>query len=146
MRRNLISRVSLLLVVVLVAGGCTLRRETKSEKMYILGAALRKVSDSVEATIRYEDPPVGIGDAELLAMATTHDPGLLVPFAEYEVRVMREEGHAILLVCDKEGRVGLLEDAGCSSPLDKHLWNADPPKPCDFTINVKAICPELVPR
>jgi hypothetical protein len=114
--------------------------------MYTLGAALRKVSDSVEATVRYENPPVGIGDAELLAMATKHDPGLLVPFAEYKVRVMREEGHAILLVCDKEGKIGLLEDAGCSSPMDKHLWNEDPPKPCDFTINIATVCHEPVPR
>ena len=134
------------MIIVLVVGGCTLRRETKSEKMYILGAALRMVSDSVEATVRYEDSPVGIGDAELLALATKHEPGLLVSFAEYKVRVMREEGHAILLVCDKEGRVGLLEDAGYSSPLDKHLWNEDPPKPCDFTINIATVCPEPAPR
>lgn len=142
MRRKNISRVSVLLVIALIAGGCTLRRETKAEKMYILGAALTKLSASVEATVRYEKPPEGIGDAELLGLATEHDPGLLAQFADYTVRPLRQDGHAIVLVCDKEGKIGLLEDAGCSSPMDKHLWNEVPPSPCGFTIDVAIVCPE----
>ena len=114
--------------------------------MYILGSALTKLCASVEATVRYEDPPVGIGDEELLSMATKHDPGLLVPFAGYKVRIKQEERHAVLLICDKEGRTGLLEDACCSAPMDKYLWNVEPANPCDFTINVKVICAELVTK
>ena len=114
--------------------------------MYILGAALRKLSESVEATVRYEDPPVGIADSELLDMATKHDPTLLVPFDGYKLQVLQQNRHAIIMVCDKEGRIGLLEDAGCSSPMEKYLWNEDPQNPCKSTINIAEVCPELEPR
>ena len=108
--------------------------------MYVLGSALTKLSASVEATVRYDDPPLGIGDTELLALATNHDPGLLAPFSDYTVRVSRQYGHAIVLNCDKKGMVALMEDAGCSSELDRHLWKDDPPKRCEFTLNVREVC------
>jgi len=108
--------------------------------MYVLGSALTKLSASVEATVRYEDPPQGINDKELLALSTKHDPGLMESFADYTLRVSRQDGHAVVLVCDKDGKIGLLEDAGCSSEMDKHLWKEDPPKPCEFTITVRDVC------
>lgn len=97
---------------------------------------------SVEATVRYEDPPQGISDKELLDLSTKHDPGLMDPFADYNLRVSQQDRHAVVLVCDKEGEVGLLEDAGCSSEMDRHLWKEDPPKPCKFTLDAKEACPE----
>ncbi len=146
MKRNIIFQGIALWFILLTSAGCTVSRAAEAEKMYILGSALTKLSAAVEATVRYESPPVGIGDAEILALATKHDPGLMAPFADYNVQVLRESEHAILLVCDKEGRVGLLEDAGCSAPMDKHLWNGDPPKPCNFTIDIKVVCPEPAPQ
>lgn len=64
------------------------------------------------------------------------------PFADYTLWVSRQDGHAVVLVCDKDGKVGLLEDAGCSSEMDRHLWKENPPKPCDFTVKAKEVCPE----
>ncbi len=64
------------------------------------------------------------------------------PFADYTLWVSRQDGHAVVLVCDKDRKVGLLEDAGCSSEMDKHLWKENPPKPCDFTVKAKEVCPE----
>ncbi len=142
MKRNLIIQGIALCFVFLVSAGCTVSRAAEAEKMYILGSALTKLCDSVEATVRYEDPPVGMEDAELLVLATKHDPGLLAPFADYKVRVKQEEKHAVLLVCDKDGKTGLLEDACCSAPMDKYLWNIEPPNSCDFTIKINAVCAE----
>ena len=122
--------------------GCTVNRAAKAEMMYVLGSALTKLSASVEATVRYENPPEGIGDKELLDVSTKHDPGLMDPFAEYGLWVSRQDGHAVVLVCDKDGKVGLLEDAGCSSEMDRHLWKEYPTKPCDFTVKAKEVCPE----
>jgi len=96
----------------------------------------------VEATVRYEDPPQGISDKELLDLSTKHDPGLMEPFADYTLRVSREDAHAVVLVCDKDEKTGLLEDAGCSSEMDRHLWKENPPMPCDFTVKAKDVCPE----
>jgi hypothetical protein len=64
------------------------------------------------------------------------------PFAEYGLWVSRQDGHAVVLVCDKDGKVGLLEDAGCSSEMDRHLWKENPPKPCEFTVKAREACPE----
>ena len=109
--------------------------------MYILGSALTKLSAAVESTVRYKDPEDRISDAELLILATRHDPGLLEPFADYTVLVLRQDKHALVLVCTKDGNIGLLEDAGCSSELDRHLWKEEPPKRCEFTVKVQEACP-----
>lgn len=140
MRPNLVARGFVLCFVLLASAGCTVSRAAEAEKMYILGSALTKLSASVEATVRYEDPPQGISDKELLDLSTKHDPGLIEPFVDYNLRVSRQDGHAVVLVCDKDGKDGLLEDAGCSSEMDKHLWKETPPRPCEFTITVRDVC------
>lgn len=142
MKRNLVIRGIALIFLLVASAGCTVSRATKAEKMYVLGSALTKLSASVEATVRYENPPEGISDKELLDLSTKHDPGLMEPFAEYGLWVSRQDGHAVVLVCDKDGKVGLLEDAGCSSEMDRHLWKENPPKPCEFTVKAREACPE----
>ena len=142
MKRNLFIQGIALWVLLLASGGCTTSRAAEAENMYVLGSALTKLSASVEATVRYEDPPEGISDKELLDLSTKHDPVLMDPFVDYTLRVSRQDGHAVVLVCDKEGQVGLLEDAGCSSEMDMHLWREDPPKPCEFTVKAQEACPE----
>ncbi len=128
--------------LLVASAGCVVSRAAEAEKMYVLGSALTKLSASVEATVRYENPPEGISDKELLDLSTKHDPGLMDPFADYGLWVSRQDGHAVVLVCDKDGKVGLLEDAGCSSEMDKHLWKETQPKPCEFTVKAKEVCPE----
>jgi len=140
MRSNRVIQGFVLCSALLVAAGCTICRPVKAEKMNILGSALTKLSASVEATVRYEDPPEGSSDKELLALATNHDPGLLAPFSDYTVRVSRQDGHAIVLICDNKGKVALLEDAGCSSELDQHLWKENPPKRCEFMLDANEVC------
>jgi len=112
----------------------------EEKKMNILGYALTKLSASVEATVRYENPPKGLSDMELLILSTSHDPGLMAPFADYTLRVSRQDRDAVVLVCDKDGKYGLLEDAGCSGRMDKHLWKETPPKPCEFTVDTRKVC------
>lgn len=140
MKRNLVIQGIVLWFLLSVSAGCTVSRAAEAEKMYVLGSALTKLSASVEATVRYENPPEGISDKELLDLSTKHDPGLMGPFADYTLRVSSQNGHAVVLVCDKDGKVGLLEDAGCSSEMDKHRWKETPPKPCEFTIMVRDVC------
>lgn len=142
MKRNLVVQSLVYCFVLLAFAGCTASRAAEAEKMYVLGSALTKLSASVEATVRYEDPPQGISDKELLALSTKHDPGLMEPFTDYDLHVSREDAHAVVLVCDKEGKIGLLEDAGCSSEMDRHLWKEDPPKPCKITLKAREACPE----
>ena len=143
MKRNLVVQGIVLWFLLLASAGCTVSRAAEAEKMYILGSALTKLSASIEATVRYGDPPEAISDQDLLVLSTKHDPGLLEPFSDFFLRVSREDAHAVVLVCDKDGKIGLLEDAGCSSEMDRYLWNEDPKKPCEFTVKAKDVCPEM---
>ena len=141
MKRTGVIHSAAAVVCLLTLVGCAMSSTAEREKMYILGSALSKLSASVESTVRYKDPEEGISDAELLILATRHDPGLLEPFADYKVRVLRQDKHAVILICTKDGNTGLMEDAGCSSELDRHLWKEEPPKRCEFTVRVQELCP-----
>ncbi len=109
-------------------------------EMYELAAALTKLSAAAEALVRYGDAPEGLDDAQLLLRATASDPALLAHFQGYLLRVSRDDRHAVLLVCDKAGRQGLLEDAGCTAAMDRHLWKENPAKPCAASLLARAVC------
>jgi hypothetical protein len=108
--------------------------------MYGLASALTKLSAAVESAVGFKDPPVTLSDADLLVFATQHDPALRAPFDSYRLRILRRDPHAAVLVCTSDGRQALLEDAGCSAALDAHRWKDAPPTPCEFTMNVAAVC------
>ncbi len=96
-------------------GGCTSsRRGPDSKEMYIKASALTKLSAAVESTVRYKKPPPDLDDDELLKIATRHDPALLENFRSYKLRVLRQERHSVVLVCDAADTRALLEDAGCT--------------------------------
>lgn len=116
-------------------------RADTSEKMYELSAALTKLSRAVESAVRYGGAPESLSDEELVVLATKKQPGLREPFAAYKLRISRQAGHVVVLVCTQDGRIGLLEDAGCSAKLDEPLWKASPPRPCQFTLSVTKACP-----
>jgi hypothetical protein len=105
-----------------------------------LGAALVHLSSAVEATVRYDGLPDTASEAEILDAATSDDPELLAPFQRYTVRVQRQGQHAVLLVCDAGGTQGLLEDAGCSMPMDRSMWPSNPRAPCEFSLDTVTVC------
>lgn len=107
------------------------------EEMYILGSALTKLSSAVESTVRYKAPPTELSDLDLAVLSTKHDPKLLDSFANHRIRILKENRHAIVLICSKSDQ-GLLEDAGCTAKLDKHLWKNS--NPCEFTLTVRSVC------
>lgn len=108
--------------------------------MYGLASALTKLSAAVESAVGFKDPPAAISDADLIVFATQHDPTLRAPFAGYRLRVLRRDPHAAVLVCTPDGQRALLEDAGCSAALDTHRWKDAPPTPCEFTVDLAAVC------
>jgi hypothetical protein len=109
------------------------------EEMYMKASALTKLAAAVESTVRYKNPPPEFNDQELLMLATRHDPALLDNFKGYTVRVLRQARHSVVLVCDTPGARALLEDAGCSGPMERHHWMGKP-EPCEFTINTAEVC------
>lgn len=132
------------IAIILVASvsllGCREGNAMDPEAMLRLASALTKLSAAVESTCRYKNPPEGLRDAGLVSFATRHDPSLSVPFRDYVVRGKCEERHGIVLVCTKDDGRALLEDTGCSARLDAHLWQAEPPRACEFTVKVEQAC------
>jgi hypothetical protein len=109
------------------------------EEMYIKASALTKLSAAVESTVRYKNPPSGLNDRQLLTLATGHDPALLDNFKGYRIRVLRQARHSVVLVCNTSGTRALLEDAGCTGPMDRHRWMGKP-EACEFTTNIAEVC------
>jgi hypothetical protein len=106
--------------------------------MFIKASALTKLATAVESTVRYKNPPRGLDEKELLMRATQHDPALLRNFKGYKVRVLRQDKHSVVLVCDASGQRALLEDAGCSGRMDRHRWMGK--QPCEFSVDIREVC------
>jgi hypothetical protein len=129
----------IMLVLALATGCAPATQRPDREEMYIKASALTKLSAAVESTVRYKNPPLGLNDRQLLSLATQHDPALVDNFKGYTVRVLRQPRHSVVLVCDTLGTRALLEDAGCSGPMERHRWMGKP-EPCEFTINTAEVC------
>jgi hypothetical protein len=106
--------------------------------MYVKASALTKLSAAVESAVRYKNLPSDLGEQELLVFATRHDPALLESFRGYKVRVLRRERHSIVLICDAAGDRALLEDAGCTGPMDRARWKE--PQSCEFSVDPGRVC------
>ena len=135
-----IAKSILITLLFLTTTSCTYCIASDAEDNFTLGSALTKLTAAVESAVRYDDPPLMLNDLELLQFSTKHDPTLLEPFSGYALKTFVQNRHAVVLVCDKLGKHALLEDAGCTSPLDKHLWKEQLDRPCDFTIKLGEIC------
>lgn len=127
-----------ILFTCLLTGCAAVSHKDVSEDMYIKASALTKLTSSVEATVRYQQPSTNFTDDELIKLSVEDDPAQLEPFAGYTLKVNRDFDHAILLVCNNDGTQGLLEDAGCTAMLDKHLWQEN--ASCAFTLSSDVVC------
>jgi hypothetical protein len=133
----------ILISATLILAGCAATLPSQpymEENMLPLAADLTKVSAAAEATLRYGAPLASDSDDEFLATSVAHDPGLLTPFTPYKIQVMRQAGHVAVLVCSADGRVALLEDAGCTAAMDRHRWKNQPLTPCAFTVDLQQLC------
>ena len=136
---SILTSTTAVFVLSFVTGCAPGPRHPDSEEMYIKASALTKLAAAVESTVRYKNPPPTLDESELLTLATKHDPILLENFKDYKVRVLREERHSVVLICDASGRQSLLEDAGCSGPMDRHRWTGKPER-CEFSIDTREVC------
>jgi len=127
-------------ITVIFLSGCVQTFANEQEDMLVLASALTKLSSAVESTVRYKNPPDNATEIELLELSTQHDPRLLAPFEDYQIRVMTESRHAIVLICTADGTRRLLEDVGCSAELDFHHWEESVSNQCEFSLNVLEIC------
>ena len=132
---------AVLIVSCVVLVSCRNSVADNRETMLTLASAVTKLSNVIESTCRYKNPPGNISDADLIALSTKHDPSLVQPFGAYTLRAKCEEKHGVVLVCDKGATRALIEDSACTSRLDIHHWEKPNPPPCAFTTPVAIMCP-----
>lgn len=129
----------LLTIGVLVAG-CIGGYTKNQEEYFKLGSALTKLSKALDFVISFEEPPIETTSPELLGMATSNNPSLLEPFEDYQLKVIRKDSSAIILVCSTDGQYAILEDVTCSAAMERHAWKEQPAPPCLATLQPATIC------
>jgi hypothetical protein len=107
-----------------------------------LSSAVTKLTANVESTVRYANIPTNISESELLDRSTEHDPQILKFFSKYSIHIIHNDRDAVILVCTKDEKRALFEDAGCTAELDEILWTNKPPRRCAFGTTVEAACPK----
>lgn len=127
-------------VVVATLGCASVGQSPNEETMLIQASALTKLSAAAESAVRYKDAPEDLSDRALLQWATSHDPALLAPFPAYTLKVLRQDRHAVVLMCTEDGAIALLEDAGCTAKLDRHRWRDMPDAVCGFSLEPRIVC------
>lgn len=137
---GLVMRIGILLVATLT--GCTTLSpgQKYEEEMLTAASALTKVAAAAEASVRYGNPPENLTEAEFLQFATAHDPALLQPLKKYQLKFLRKDHHAVILLCGADGLVALIEDAGCTAQVDRHHWQVVPAPTCVFTLDPAVNC------
>ena len=128
----------LLCFVCACTAGCSLlstqpKRGTLAAKMMNLSAAVESYFSG------FPGPPPDMEDREILKLATEHDNDLLAgEFKHSQLKAAYQAGHAVLLLCTEDGGRALIEDVGCSAPLDRKAF--DRSVPCAFTLRVNEAC------
>jgi hypothetical protein len=131
----------LTVVVYLLVSACVFSQEqTLSDEMFVKAAELRKLAAAVQVIVRFDDASSTLSDDDVLRQATAHDPMLLSAFDNFKVRLDRRNKQAVLLICSPSGTQALLEDAACTGAFEAHHWKANPPLPCDFTVQSQSVC------
>lgn len=130
-----------LCVLVLLIAGCSMAQAGNASKMEPLGSALIRLGPSVEEAVCCDQQAANMTGEELLRYAARNNPEKLTPFSGYLLKVQRQGAHAAILVCTSDGRTALLEDATCTFKVEKQHWQANPPLPCEFTLDLVKTCP-----
>lgn len=128
------------LAAVLLLGACVgplaMAPDTKERER--LSARMVNLSSIVEAY--FADLPEAPIDSDnaILQNATRHAPTSLAhEFNSYVLKVQYQNPYAVLLLCSKDGKRAIIEDAGCSARLDRQVTDV---APCEFTLHVGQNC------
>jgi len=132
-------RILISLVGALLLGSCaTITAAPNAEARGILSTKMINLSSAVDTYFEnLPEMPLDTDD-NILKNATRHDPRLLASeFQPYVLKTQYQNPYAVLLLCSKDGKRAIMEDAGCSARLDRQVIDN---APCAFTLVVKHGC------
>jgi hypothetical protein len=125
--------VSFTIILLLTTVSCTPFISPTEEDMQTMSLKLVSLTKMVEAGIRYENMNLERGERPLLICATAEDEKLFHWLDDsYYIRADIKAGHAVVLVCTKDGKKGLYEDTNCVEGPDVDLRKYD--NKCEFTL------------
>lgn len=138
--RVFILRALLLTVFVSVPLSACSSNDIDESSMAEAAGYLDKLSKAVYSAVSFKNASPDLDEAALLTFATSHDPGLLDGLADYAIRVHRIENASGVLICTADRSAALLEDTACTPGVDAHRWSESPGAPCDFSLDIVALC------
>ncbi|MCF7966835.1 hypothetical protein V3O24_00135 [Methylobacter sp. Wu8] len=131
---------SIILAVAMLLGACAVPIATvpDAKEQVRLSARMVNLSSAVDSYFSdLAEAPID-SDIAILQNATRNDPQLLAQeFNAYVLKVQFQNPYAVLLLCSKDGKRAIMEDAGCSASLDRQVTDA---VPCEFTLHVRQNC------
>lgn len=110
------------------------------DRMNELAARTAMVARAVHYTACFDTAATDKDGTDLIAHATARNPSMLGDLTDYYVTAHRQGQASAVLVCDKERRFALIEDAGCTQPVEAHRWQENPRPPCDFSLALQQLC------
>jgi len=140
-RRQRLCKSIIVTTVMLLSTSCLHAQPIDAEEIAGLSAALLKVSSSVHTAVRFKNPDPALHDSELLVFSTAHMPSYLNRFNGYVLKARQEGANSSVLVCDPEGKLALIEDAGCTGTSDWHAPTTERTAACEFVLDLAQICP-----
>jgi hypothetical protein len=135
--------ISLLFMVILTACNSTSSSRNNDEGMSDLALDFKELSQSADAYLKFDLPPEeldSIDDHRLLVLLKERMPQKFAPLRGYQIEAQIQGSNVVMLLCDSNSNVALMEDAGCNYRLDKALWKLDNKTSCDFTIDTGKYC------
>jgi hypothetical protein len=127
----------LVFLVAVLSVGCCASNKYNDEKMYDLASQFKDLAQTVDGTVKFGKKVIENGE-QALAIVAIEYPDKVAPFTQYSIKVDLQGDNAVLLLCDAE--IGLIEDAGCNSVLDKIYWKNVEHHNCAFTIDSNLLC------
>ncbi|MDR2018818.1 MAG: hypothetical protein LBQ00_08155 [Syntrophobacterales bacterium] len=112
-----------------------------TEKMNRLEIALGRLSNAVEGLL-WTNPENTTG---LIDTACKDDPSMCEAFGDNKLYSRVVGGHAVLLLCTKDGKRALVEDIACTPTPDLKAW-VDGIAPCKFTLPDQKIYDSCTPE
>jgi len=133
-----ITRLSILATLLLLVACSTNGSSPSAKERGLLSTKMVNLSSGVDTYFHLlPGAPTG-SDASILEAATRHDKALLAPeFQNYILRTQYQNPFAVILLCSKDGKQAIIEDAGCSARLDRQVTED---APCEFTLHITQGC------
>jgi hypothetical protein len=122
-------------ISVLVAVTVLLLACPPSQHPDALVAPLMKLTHAIQAVVLYPEHGTPVPDDQLFETAVKDKPELRAAFQGLPVKIKHNERDVVVLVCSPDGKVGWLEDASWTVPVDKKWYETDPKHPPVFTLD-----------